>query len=103
MALGHRIHRVFFYHDAVLTAAEGGVAPQDEQDVQAGWVRLQRSHGIELALCIANALKRGMLSDAERRRYDKPAATVHEAFTIVGLGQLVEAMSASDRFVTFQA
>ena len=45
-------------------------------------------------------LKRGMLSDAERRRYDKPAATVHEAFTIVGLGQLVEAMSASDRFVT---
>ena len=103
LALGHRIHRVFFYHDAVLTAAEGGVAPQDEQDVQAGWVRLQRSHGIELALCIANALKRGMLSDAERRRYDKPAATVHEAFTIVGLGQLVEAMSASDRFVTFHA
>lgn len=103
LALGHRIHRVFFYHDAVLTAAEGGVAPQDERDVQAGWVRLQQSQGVELALCIANALKRGMLNEEERRRYGKPAATVRNAFAIVGLGQLVEAMVESDRFVTFAA
>ena len=103
MALGHRIHRVFFYHDAVLTAAEAGVAPQDERDVQAGWVRLQQSQGVELALCIANALKRGMLNEEERRRYGKPAATVRNAFAIVGLGQLVEAMVESDRFVTFAA
>ena len=103
LALGHRIHRVFFYHDAVLTAAEAGVAPQDEQDVQAGWVRLQQSQGVELALCIANALKRGMLNEEERRRYGKPAATVRNAFAIVGLGQLVEAMVESDRFVTFAA
>ena len=103
LRLGHRIHRVFFYHDAVAVAASAAVAPQDEQDVQAGWIELRETHGVELALCIANALKRGLLNEEERDRYVKPAATVHEAFTIVGLGQLVEAMDASDRFVTFAA
>ena len=101
LRLGHRVHRVFFFHDAVLVAADSVVAPQDEQDMQAGWVRLQQTQGIELALCIANALKRGMLDEEARRRYGKPAATIHAAFTVVGLGQLIEAMMQSDRFVTF--
>ena len=103
LRLGHRIHRVFFYHDGVLAAAGQGVAPQDEEDLHAGWVRLGESHGVELAVCIANALKRGMLDEAERDRYERDAATTHPAFTIVGLGQLVEAMTESDRFVTFAA
>ena len=103
LALGHRLHRVFFYHDAVQVAASAAVAPQDEGDVRAGWIKLRENHNVELALCIANALKRGMLNEDERRRYDKPAATVHDAFNIVGLGQLVEAMVESDRFVTFAA
>jgi len=103
LRLGHRIHRVFFYHDGVLGAAGQGVAPQDEEDLHAGWVRLGESHGVELAVCIANALKRGVLDEAERDRYEKEAVTAHPAFTIVGLGQLIEAMTASDRFVTFAA
>ena len=103
LRLGHRIHRVFFHHDAVAVAGSAAIAPQDEQDVQAGWIGLHETQDVELALCIANALKRGLLSDEERDRYAKPAATVHEAFAIVGLGQLVEAMSVSDRFVTFAA
>ncbi len=103
LRLGHRVHRVFFYHDAVLAAADQGVAPQDEEDLHAGWVRLGEAHGIELAVCIANALKRGMLDETERDRYERKAATVHPAFAIVGLGQLIEAMTASDRFVTFAA
>ncbi len=103
LRLGHRVHRVFFYHDGVLAAAEPGVAPQDEEDLHAGWVRLGETHGVELAVCIANALKRGMLDETERDRYERKAATAHSAFAIVGLGQLIEAMTASDRFVTFAA
>ncbi len=103
LARGHAIHRVFFYHEGVLTAGDQGIAPQDEEDVHAGWVALQQGHGIELAACIANSLKRGMLDEQERARYDKAAATVHPGFTVVGLGQLVDAVTASDRFVTFAA
>ncbi len=103
LGLGHQIHRVFFYHDAVLIAARHSIAPRDEQDVQAGWVQLHEAHGVELALCIANALKRGILNAEEGDRYDQDGATAHAAFTIVGLGPLIEAMTASDRFVTFAA
>ena len=103
LRLGHRIHRVFFYHEGVLVASGQTMAPQDEEDPHAGWVHLSESHGVELAVCIANALKRGMLDEAERDRYGKAAATAHPAFTIAGLGQLIEAMTASDRFVTFAA
>lgn len=103
LARGHTIHRIFFYHEGVLAAGDHGIAPQDEEDIHAGWIALQKGHGIELAACIANSLKRGMLDDDERERYEKPAATVHRRFTVVGLGQLVDAIAACDRFVTFAA
>ena len=100
---GHSIHRVFFYHEGVLTAGSVGVAPQDELDIHAGWVQLQQSAGIELAVCIATALKRGILSEEEAQRYESSATTMNPHFTVVGLGQLIEAVTASDRFVTFAA
>ncbi len=103
LARGHAIHRIFFYHEGVLAAGDLGVAPQDEEDIHAGWVALQENHGVELAACIANSLKRGMLDEEERQRYEKPAATVHPRFSVVGLGQLVDAITGCDRFVTFAA
>ena len=103
LARGHAIYRIFFYHEGVLAAGRHGVAPQDEEDVHAGWVTLQETRGIELAACIANSLKRGMLDEDERIRYEKPSATVHPRFSVVGLGQLVDAITACDRFVTFAA
>ena len=103
LARGHGIRRVFFYHEGVLTAGNHGVAPQDEEDIHAGWVALQEAHGTELAACIANSLKRGMLDEGERDRHEKPSATVHPRFTVVGLGQLIDAVVTCDRFITFAA
>ena len=103
LRLDYRIHRVFFHHGAVLTAASLAVPPQEEEDVQAGWVALHEAHGVELALCITNALKRGLVNEQERIRYDKAAATIHAAFTTVGLGELIDAMVQADRFITFAA
>jgi tRNA 2-thiouridine synthesizing protein D len=103
VAAGHRIHRVFFYHDGVLTANRLTVPPQDEPSTQPGWVELAETHGFELAVCIATALKRGVVDANERDRYALHADNLHPAFTIVGLGQLIEAIQASDRLVTFAA
>ncbi len=100
---GHTLPRVFFYHDGVHAASALTVPPQDEPSPQPGWVELARSHGVELAVCIAAALKRGIVNDEERQRYELTAANLHPAFTIVGLGQLVDAICATDRFVTFAA
>jgi tRNA 2-thiouridine synthesizing protein D len=102
LAAGHTIRRVFFYHDGVLTASSLIVAPQDELDVHRLWVELHHEHGVELAICIAASLKRGMLDESERDRYARSAANVDGAFVIAGLGLLAEAATESDRLVTFR-
>lgn len=103
LAAGHSVSRVFFYHDGVHTASALTVPPQDEPSPQPGWIELADSDGIELAVCIAAALKRGVVNADEARRYELGASNVHPAFAIVGLGQLIEAIGSSDRFVTFAA
>lgn len=103
VAAGHRIHRVFFYHDGVHTASALSVPPQDEPSAQPDWIELAREHDIELAVCIAAALKRGLVNPQEAERYDLPGSSAHDAFAIVGLGQLIEAIGRADRFVTFAA
>ncbi len=101
LASGHEVYRVFFYHDGVLNANSLIQLAQDEADLQAQWVTLASEHGFELAVCIASALRRGVLDASAADRYDKPASNLHAAFTIVGLGQLVDAGLHSDRLVTF--
>lgn len=101
VARGHEIIRVFFYHDGVHTANGLAVAPQDERDVTADWAAFAMRHEVELVICIAAALKRGLLDDAEASRYDRAGADVHPAFSVVGLGQMVDAAISADRVVTF--
>ena len=103
LASGHSVHRVFFYHDGVHAASALAVPPQDEPSPQPGWVTLAEAHGIELAVCIAAALKRGVVNQGEQQRYELGGSNVHPAFAIVGLGQLLEAIATTDRFITFAA
>ena len=103
IAADHTIHRVFFYHDGVHSASLLNVPPQDEPSPQAGWRELAEAHQVELAVCIAASLKRGIVDADEAARYELPGSNVHPAFVIVGLGQLIEAIGSSDRFVTFAA
>ena len=93
--------RVFFYHDGVNVANGSIVAPQEEHDLGSDWVDLAAQGRFELAVCIAAALKRGVVNETERKRYDLPSATLREGFEIVGLGQLVDAALEADRVVTF--
>jgi len=101
LAAGHTVHRVFFYHDGVHAASAVAVPPQDEPSPMPHWAELAEQHGIELAVCIAAALKRGIVNTDEQECYELTAANLHPAFAIVGLGQLIEAIGSSDRFITF--
>jgi len=103
LAAGHEIHRVFFYHDAVHQADEIAVSPQDEDSLHEQWSAFARTSGVELTVCIAAGLKRGVLNEEERRRYDRSAANAGQEFQIVGLGQLIEAAISADRLITFAA
>ncbi len=98
---GHVIHRVFFYHDAVYIGSNLLCPPQDEPNPSARWQTLARQHGFDLAICIAAALKRGILNEQEAKRYGKLSDNLAPEFKIVGLGQLVEACLSADRLMEF--
>lgn len=103
VAKGHTVHRVFFYHDGIQTANRLAVIPTDEAGTRDGWVALAQASGIELSVCIASSLKRGVIDEAARDRYHLPGANLHPAFAIAGLGQLVESAIVTDRLITFAA
>ncbi len=101
LAGGHSVHRVFFLDAGTLNGAVAGVSPQGEIDPRELWQTLALKHGLELILCISSALREGVLDATEADRYEKPGVTAHPAFTVSGLGQLVDAWVESDRVVTF--
>ena len=101
LARGHTISRVFFLDAGTSNGAAAAVLPQDEDDRLRPWLELAEQYQVELILCIASALRYGMLDDTEASRYEKPSATIHPAFTVSGLGQLVDAGAGADRLVTF--
>lgn len=101
LGAGHEIHRVFFQGAGVHCASALTVAPQDELDVADAWARLGRDHKLDLVVCVASALRRGLLDDAEAERYERGHGNLRPEFAISGLGQLVDATLKADRLVTF--
>lgn len=101
LSRGHSILRVFFLDAGVETGMATRVSPQDELATLPLWATLAEDHGVELICCISSALKRGVADQQESVRHNLQAATLHPAFSIGGLGLLVEATSKSDRLVTF--
>lgn len=101
IARGHTVRRVFFLDDGVYNGTAAAIFPQDEAPRIQPWIALSDEHAVELVLCISSALKRGVLDPAESERHEKNGATMHPAFSIGGLGLLVDASAHSDRLLTF--
>lgn len=102
LAQGHELSRVFFYEDGVYTASALSAPPQDEPDVNKQWSDFGLAHNIDLVICVASALRRGVLNQTEADRFDKTAHNIAPGFEISGLGQLVDAALNADRLVTFK-
>lgn len=101
LAGGHEIVRLFFYQEGVHNAAGGVVVPQDEQDTAAQWTSLISQHRLDAVVCIAAALRRGVLDQSEAERYQRAGASVSAPWELSGLGQLHEAVQQADRLICF--
>ncbi|SFX04424.1 sulfurtransferase complex subunit TusD [Marinospirillum alkaliphilum] len=101
LAAGHQIQRVFFYQDGVLLANALTCPPQDETHLTREWQQLAANHQLELLVCVAAALRRGILDQKEAARHGLAHHNLAEGFTLAGLGQLVDGMSSTDRLMTF--
>lgn len=97
----HSIYRVFFYGDGVHNASNFIAAPQDEPNLNNDWVKLANAHQLDLVVCIAAALRRGIIDDKESNRYEKNNYNIGSPFELSGLGQLVDACVNSDRVISF--
>ncbi len=87
---GHQVSRVFFYHDGVNNSTRLTEPPQDDRHVVNRWAKLAQDHNIDLVVCVAAALRRGIKDE-----------NLAPGFRISGLGQLIEAGIQADRLVTF--
>lgn len=98
---GHEIARLFFYQDGVHSASGNIASPQDELDLSGEWRSFVQQHQLDAVVCIAAALRRGVLNAEEAQRYNKPAANLEAPWELSGLGQLHEAAQMADRLVCF--
>ena len=94
---GHQINRVFFYHEGVSVALKTIETPPGEFNYGKAWTDFSLKTNIELAVCVASGSRRGIIEDQS----DNSSSNLAENFELVGLGQLVEAISNSDRYIEF--
>ncbi|BFM16285.1 sulfurtransferase complex subunit TusD [Maricurvus nonylphenolicus] len=98
---GHSIYRLFFYADGVHNSTKLASPPQDEIHLPDQWQAFIQDHNLDAVVCIAAALRRGILDQTEADRYEKDANNLQAGFELSGLGQLVDAAVHSDRIITF--
>jgi tRNA 2-thiouridine synthesizing protein D len=97
----HELARIFFYQSGVHNGTNLATPPQDEFNLYKAWSQLQQDYDLDLVVCIAAAARRGVIDEGEMSRHQKEAYNLAPGFELSGLGQLVEAMATSDRFITF--
>lgn len=101
LAAGHEIVRIFFYQDGVLTASDNIVVAQDQQNIAKQWQTFITENQLDAVICIAAALRRGILDPAEAQRYQRDAVNLASGYELSGLGQLHDALQQADRFISF--
>ncbi|MEC9305927.1 MAG: DsrE family protein, partial [Pseudomonadota bacterium] len=75
--------------------------PQDELNMRDAWIALHHEHGVMLDVCIAAALRRGVMSEAEAKRHGQAHSNLDAPFELTGLGQLLTLQQRCDRLITF--
>jgi tRNA 2-thiouridine synthesizing protein D len=98
---GHELVRLFLYGDGTFNAASLPVYGQDEQNLPDAWQALVEAHELDAVVCVASAIKRGLLNDSESARHQKAAVSLADFAEVAGLGQLVDSVSSGDRCVVF--
>lgn len=101
LSQGHSLYRIFFYHEGVQHGSMLAQTPQDEFDLTHAWGELKQRANCELCICIAAGVKRGIFTQDEAKRYEQEVVSIDKHFTLVGLGDLVEATEQSDRILSF--
>ncbi len=97
----HELSSVFFYREGVYNANQLTSPASDEFDLVRAWQQLNAQHGVALNICVAAALRRGVVDETEAGRLGLASSNLQQGFTLSGLGALAEASLTCDRVVQF--
>jgi len=89
LAEQHKINGIYFLLDGVYLANQFIDMPTDEPNINLQWRRLAQMHELDLIVCAASGLRRGV-----------NANNVLNSFKIGSIGQLVESCAYADRVVS---
>ena len=92
---GINIIGVFFYQDGVMHANKDINIASDEYQAIIQWQKLHHQYLLPLHICVTAAEKRGISCDSIENE------KINEAFTVSGLGELVELTTKASRLVQF--
>lgn len=101
IAQGHTLESVFFYREGVYNANQLTSAASDEFDLVRAWQHLHQQHGVELHICVAAALRRGVTDEEQAIQLGLPCHNLQPGFALSGLGALAQASLTCDRTVQF--
>lgn len=90
---------VFFYQDGVLNASTTLSIPTDEFQAINRWKAFNQQYNVPLYLCITAAEKRGMTDELSDTNNSTQPSNIDEAFTVAGLGELVELTTKTERLI----
>ncbi len=103
IAAGHTIDRVFLYGDGVQLATNLACTPSDEPNWHRSWSEFLMAANIPAVACIASALRRGVINEEERARYERDATNLAPPFQLLGLGEWVESVASTSKVIYFHA
>lgn len=98
---GHHLESIFFYREGITNANQLTSPASDEFDLVRAWQQLSEQHNVALNICVAAALRRGVIDQQEAQQQGLTAYNLQAGFSLSGLGALAEAMFESDRVIQF--
>lgn len=97
---GHQVSP-FFYSEGVTVANRLILSHDSANSLNQYWQNLAKQHQLELAVCVAAALRRGITDADNSRHHHLQGDNLCQGFTLTGLGTLTDLMIHSDRFLQF--
>ena len=101
IASGHPLDSVFIYREGVLNGNLLSAPASDEFDLVRSWQRMAADYQVALNVCVAAALRRGVIDETEAHNQGHGQTNLQPGFTLTGLGSLAEASLTCDRLVQF--
>lgn len=90
---------LFFYMDAAQIANRLTWQPSDRPNLTLTWQKLAQQHQLNLPVCVSAALNRGITDPTNSQRHCLNGDNLAEGFSLVGLGELAQAMHTCDKLI----